>query len=292
MSAADPTRRGIYWLASYPKSGNTWFRVLLNNLQADRPTPVSINALDSGSISSSRAWLDAVLGYASADLTADEVDRLRPAVYRWGLRQPGIAFHKTHEAWTLTVDGEPLLSRDATLGAIYLLRNPLDVAVSAAAHWRCSLDQAIERMGAADAALSDTRTRLRPHVRQRLLSWSQHVRSWTDGSAPNVRVLRYEDLLADTEARFADAAAHLGLPADRDRIARAVQHSRFEELVRQEREQGFRERPPDTRRFFNAGRHGGWREQLSPGQVARLVDDHGELMQTFGYVDCKGVPCE
>lgn len=286
MSAPDAAPRGIHWLASYPKSGNTWFRVLLDNLRADGPEPVSINALASGAISSSRAWLDAVLGYASADLSADEIDRLRPALYRWTLRRPGVSCIKTHEAWTLTADGEPLLGSEVTLGAVYLLRNPLDVAVSAAEHWRCSLDAAIERMGAPDAALAGSRTRLRPHVRQRLLSWSQHVRSWTDGAVPNVLVLRYEDLLADTEAQFARAAAHLGLATDAARIARAVQHSRFEELARQERAQGFRERPPETRRFFGRGRAGGWRDALSPAQVARLVGDHGELMRRFGYADC------
>lgn len=292
MSAPETAPRGIYWLASYPKSGNTWFRALINNLLADGPAPVSINALDHGSISSARSWLDGLLGYASANLSADEIDRLRPALYRWSLRRPGIVHHKTHEAWTRTVDGEPLLCREATLGAVYLLRNPLDVAVSAAAHWRCSVDAAIERMGAHDAALSNTRTSLRPHVRQRLLSWSQHVRSWTDTPDLNCLVLRYEDLLADTAAQFGRAAAHLGLPSDPARIGRAVQHSRFEELARQEREQGFSERPPDAQRFFRAGRRGGWREQLTPAQVARVVDEHGALMQRHGYVDCSGMPCD
>lgn len=283
MSAAGEPPRGIHWLASYPKSGNTWFRVLLDNLRADGPEPARINALGDHAASSSRAWLDEVLGYASADLSADEIDRLRPAIYRWTLRQPGVATIKTHEAWTLTAGGEPLLGREATLGAVYLVRNPLDVAVSAAAHWGCSLDAAIERMGASDAALSDARRSLRPQVRQRLLSWSQHVRSWTGGAVPNVLLLRYEDLLADTATHFARAAVHLGLPADPARIARAVRHSRFEELARQEREQGFRERPPEAGRFFRSGRAGGGREQLSAAQVGRLLDDHGELMKALGY---------
>lgn len=283
MNAAGEPPRGIYWLASYPKSGNTWFRVLLDNLRGGGPVPARINALSGNAISTSRAWLDEMLGYASADLSADEIDRLRPTLYRWTLRAPGVAIVKTHEAWTLTADGEPLLGREATLGAVYLVRHPFDVAVSAAAHWRCSFDAAIERMGSTEAALSDSRRSLRPHIRQRLLSWSQHVRSWTDGAAPNVLLLRYEDLLADTEHHFARAAIHLGLDADPVQVARAVQHSRFEELARQEREQGFRERPPDVQRFFRSGRAGGWREALSTAQVDRLLNDHGELMKALGY---------
>ncbi len=79
---------GIYWLASYPKSGNTWLRSFLSNLQQDGDAPADINELATGTIASARDWLDEALGFDSADLSADEIDRLRPAVYRWSLRAP------------------------------------------------------------------------------------------------------------------------------------------------------------------------------------------------------------
>ena len=53
---------GIYWLASYPKSGNTWFRAFLCNLQEDGEEPADINDLATGGIASARGWLDEVLG--------------------------------------------------------------------------------------------------------------------------------------------------------------------------------------------------------------------------------------
>ena len=60
------------WLASYPKSGNTWLRAvytaLLNGSEPD------INSLDAGDLGASRAVFDAALGLRSADLTPDEVD--------------------------------------------------------------------------------------------------------------------------------------------------------------------------------------------------------------------------
>ena len=71
---------GIYWLASYPKSGNTWFRTFLRNLIEDGDQPADINDLSTGSIASSRGWLDEVLGFDTAELDPDEVDRLRPEV--------------------------------------------------------------------------------------------------------------------------------------------------------------------------------------------------------------------
>ena len=62
---------GILWLASYPKSGNTWFRTFLTNFMADRERPVSINELDSGQIASAREPFDEALGYESGELSQE-----------------------------------------------------------------------------------------------------------------------------------------------------------------------------------------------------------------------------
>src|SRR5207244_8908627 len=98
---------GIYWLASYPKSGNTWFRTFLYNLQEDGDDPADINDIRTGAIASGRGWIDEVLGFDSADLTQDEIERLRPAVYRWSGSDDEIGYHKIHDAYTLLPDGEP-----------------------------------------------------------------------------------------------------------------------------------------------------------------------------------------
>ncbi|MDM4769031.1 sulfotransferase domain-containing protein [Solimonas sp. SE-A11] len=281
---------GIYWLASYPKSGNTWFRTFLRNLKADGETPVDINELSTGSIASARGWLDEVLGFDTAELTPDEVERLRPVVYRWSLREPEIGYHKIHDAYTLTPAGEPLVSREATLGALYIVRNPLDVAPSAANHWHCSIDQAIEQMGQPDMALCRSRKSLPPQVRQRLLSWSGHVESWADASGLNLHVIRYEDMLDRAQETFSGAARFLGLPDDPARVAKAIRFSAFGELARQESEKGFRERPRHTERFFRQGRAGGWRDRLTQEQVQRLVKDHSAVMYRYGYLDAAGEP--
>ena len=65
--------RNIIWLASYPKSGNTWFRVFLTNLLSDSDTPANINDLTETSISSSRKLFDDYTGLSSADLTFEEI---------------------------------------------------------------------------------------------------------------------------------------------------------------------------------------------------------------------------
>ena len=286
------SKSGIYWLASYPKSGNTWFRTFLRNLQEDGDTPVDINDLSTGNIASSREWLDEVLGFDTAELDPDEVDRLRPEVYRWSLKDDGIGYHKIHDAYTFTREGDPLVSREATLGALYILRNPLDVAPSYANHNRSSIDDAITRMGDSDHALCKSRKSLPNQVRQRLLNWSNHVLSWVDVPDLKCHVIRYEDMLHNPIPTFTEAVRFLRLPDDPVRIEKAIRFSDFRELARQEEEKGFRERPPTTERFFRQGKSGDWRDKLTRDQAARVILHHGPVMRRFGYLDAHGQPVD
>ncbi|WP_295393488.1 sulfotransferase domain-containing protein [uncultured Thiodictyon sp.] len=282
---------GIYWLASYPKSGNTWFRAFLTNLRVDGEQPAPIDELSGAGMIGARGWLDERLGFDTADLSPAEAERLRPAVYRWvGREDATIGYHKIHDAYTLTVDGEPLVSREATLGALYILRNPLDVACSFASFFSCSIDAAIDRLADPALALHHRRSAGGAHVRQRLLSWSAHVRSWVDAPGLNLALIRYEDMLADPLSTFTRAARFLHLPHDQVRVQKAIDFSRFGELSRQEAARGFRERPHFAPRFFRQGRSGGWRAQLRAAQVLRIIADHGALMRRFGYLDAAGEP--
>jgi hypothetical protein len=281
---------GIYWLASYPKSGNTWFRSFLRNLIEDCDQPADINDLSTDNIASSRGWLDEVLGFDTAELAHDEVDSLRPEVYRWSLKDDDIGYHKIHDAYTLTRDGEPLVSREATRGALYILRNPLDVAPSYANHNHSTIDDAIRRMGESRYALCKSRKGLPNQVRQKLLTWSEHVLSWVDAPGLNCHVIRYEDMLRDPIATFTAAARFLQLPDAPPRVEKAIRFSDFRELARQEEEKGFGERPPKAERFFRQGKSGDWRDKLNPQQVERIIADQGDVMRRFGYLDADGHP--
>ena len=281
---------GIYWLASYPKSGNTWFRSFLYNLQQNGDVPADINELSTGSIASGRGWLDEVLGFDTAELHPDEVDRLRPAVYRWSLQDKETGYHKIHDAYTTTPDGEPLVSREGTLGALYIIRNPLDVAPSLASHNHSTLDVAIQAMGDPRHAISRSTKALPDQVRQKQLTWSEHVLSWADAPGLKRWVIRYEDMLAEPTRTFTQAAEFLQLPTEPERIDKAIRFSDFKVLSQQETDKGFKERPVKAERFFRQGQSGGWRDQLSPDQVQRIVADHADVMQRFGYLDDMGQP--
>ncbi|WP_370235745.1 sulfotransferase domain-containing protein [Brevundimonas sp.] len=282
----------LFWLASYPKSGNTWFRAFVRNLNSESGTPASINDLSSGGIASSRAWMDDVLGFDTSELDREETARLRPAVYGFASEHTrAFNYHKIHDACHRVDGGQWLVNADATAGALYLIRNPLDVAISYAHHEACSIDAAIAKMADPEHRMApDNGDRLKPQVEQRLLTWSGHVRSWVDNPDIPIHVIRYEDMKTDSHRVFTAAAGFLKLPVELERIDHALSQSAFEKLRAQEDETPFRERNPRSANFFRKGVAGDWQTTLSGAQIDRVVQAHGDVMKRFGYLDAAGSP--
>jgi hypothetical protein len=276
---------GIVWLASFPKSGNTWFRIFLANLAASDSGPADINDLDErGGIASNRHEFEAATLLDSALVSHDDIDRLRPAVHvRAAANRKDQRWIKVHDAYTLNADGEPLLGRRAATAAIYLVRDPRDVAVSFAHHTNTTIDAAIELMNAPDSALCRGRKGPAPQLRQKLLGWSGHAASWLDQADTPVHLVRYEDLRADPSRTFAAALQFARTPATAEEISRAIRHSDFGELQRQETEKGFAERMSRTAPFFRSGQVGGWRDALSDEQALRVEAVHAPMMRRLGY---------
>ena len=281
----DAPARSIVWLASYPRSGNTWLRALLTNYLEGSEHPASISALAGGPSTILREVFDEYLGVSSSDLTPEELLRHRPRLHELlAADLPRPSFVKVHDA-CLRVPGSALLfPPSATLGAIYLVRNPLDVAVSYAHFWNWPVARGVAELNRPEAALSSPRRGIHEMLPQRLSTWSGHAASWLDQRDLPVHAVRYEDLLADTAAVFGAVLRFAGLEPEPGRLARAVEHARFDRLRAQEERSGFHEKPRTARFFFRSGRAGAWREALAQEQVRTLVDAHGPLMERFGYL--------
>jgi aryl sulfotransferase len=283
----------IYWIVSYPKSGNTWVRVLLANHIAGTAEPISINKLaEYGQIGGfSRDLFDAFVGIKSSRLSPTVLHRLRPAVYRAMAAAETPLFVKLHDAWDCTDRDEPIVPKAATAGVIYIVRNALDVAVSASHHWGLSIDAAVHRLCDASLVLAGNPDRLGIALPQRIGSWSEHCQSWLDDSGLRSLVVRYEDLLTDSGAALKQIVMFCRLDDDPDRIARAAANSSFELLQQQERRTGFVEHSPHAPgRFFRRGAMDYWREVLPQHLARKLIDAHGEALKRFGYIDGAGYP--
>lgn len=273
---------GIVWLASYPKSGNTWLRSFLS-AYLNPDGRLSLDALGAP-ISSNRFLLDEFLGVNTADLTRAEVRELLPVAYSAWVETPGSArLVKTHDAFGYNAAGDAIFPMSVTRGVIHLVRDPRDVAVSLTHHAGISLEEVIGKLNNPDAWLSIGATERVNQVPQYVADWSTHTRSWLEGPLPRI-TLRYEDMLSAPIECFRKIIVFSGLDLDEERLKQSVGSTNFSTLKAEEAEKGFRERSSrSTAPFFRQGRAGEWREVLNQAQVDAIVGAHGPMMRQLGY---------
>ncbi len=280
----------IIWLASYPKSGNTWFRIFLTNLLEPEKAPASINKLHATPIASSRSMFDNATGLSAANLTFDEIDRIRPELYQYLSDNASTTlFHKIHDAYSLNPAGIPLVPAPATKGVIYFIRNPLDVIVSYAAHMNKTTKETIAAMQTRAHGFCKRDNKLHNQLRQQLYSWAQHVESWEQSGLP-MKIIRYEDMVEKPFETFREATGFAGINKDDKEIKKALTYSQIEKLQLQEEKEGFKEKSPRSKVFFRKGIPGNWREFLTPDDVESFISTNKAIMIKYGYLSADEQP--
>ncbi|HMP08672.1 MAG TPA: sulfotransferase domain-containing protein, partial [Lacipirellulaceae bacterium] len=275
----------IIWLASYPKSGNTWTRAFLHNfIGVDMPAEGDVYDINKMNVLSTSdngpMWFEEVLGKPVKECTHEEIARARPAVHKYiHDESSGFIFLKTHNALVVH-DGVPLHTPKYTAGGVYIVRNPLDVAISYSHHLDRTIDDTIEIMG----SIGFTSPTNDKAVFQIQGSWSENVYSWTKRPNAALHVMRYEDMIDQPFESFGELAEFLQLPVDPERLQKAIDKASFKNLQEMEREKGFRERPAHAEKFFRQGKAGQWKFELTLNQIKRIVHAHGEQMDRFGYL--------
>lgn len=275
--------KNIIWLASYPRSGNTWIRILLSNYLSGSDQPVSINDLVGSPIASSRSLIEEYMGYSSYDLRPEEYDVLRPEVYKaMAEKRGGVIFTKVHDAYRTLKNEKLLFPPECSKGIIYLIRHPFDVCRSLAAYsGHDNPRKAMENMCNSDHAVADSNTYVFNQTRQVLTDWSGHVCSWVDQQFIPVLVVRYEDMLNSSEATFKEVIRFLGLNYNEDRLKMAIDFSNKKRLMEQEEEVGFDAKPYEAESFFSGADKKKLR--LTENQKRRLYDQHQQVMDRFNY---------
>jgi len=275
----------LVWLASYPKSGNTWLRAFIVNLIARPESPATLDQITAFFQSEANPkFYQRFLTKPVSEASFEELIALRPKVQQdiMSSQAQGSIMLKSHNQLTV-FDGTPLHNLDATAAAIYVLRNPLDVVLSVADHFNLSIDQAID-------FISDPNTGTATDeqgVAGFLGSWSQHVESWTRANRPQFLTLRYEDMLDKPLPTFTKVAKLFGIQASRQELLQAVDFASFKRLLENENKNGFAEKSSHAKRFFRDGRKNQWIEKLTEEQIRRVVSAHREQMAKHNYLPPK-----
>lgn len=235
------------WIVSYPKSGNTWTRFLIANL---------------------------VAGGEGVDWS--NIERRVPDIYQGRDTQykdlPRPRYFKSHDAY-----------RPEYRRVVCIVRDPRDVAVSYF-HFVKKLRQIPVEATTDDFMGTFIAGRIDPYG-----SWGENVGSWLGArkGSKDFIVVRYEDLMEDTELQLRRIAEMLSLPADQAALRRAVENSRADRMREMEAKQRDQHKDLKTGRsdipFVRAAKTGQWQTALTPENARQIQAAWGPVMNELGY---------
>jgi hypothetical protein len=275
------TDRKILWLASYPKSGNTWVRMFLN-CYATR-FPLQMNTAYQFVVGDLKPEVYQMM----SPRPLDELTFTEQFMYHQGallnlikLTNTQNVCVKTHNAKAV-IEGTVVIPPRISGHSVYLIRDPRDVVLSMAAHFNTTLDQAIidlNNEGRAGLAAFN--------LHHMFMSWSNNVDSWTKNNkdVPTM-IFRYEDLLKTPVKAFTAIVEQLGfnVPDHEERLKFALEQTTFDNLQAMEKEEGFIEKRGGGA-FFRVGKAGQWKTKLTKSQLDAIEGPNKEVMKTYGYL--------
>ena len=266
----------IIWLASYPKSGNTWIRLFLKSYF----NSISKTFIDKG--------FPLENDYEKLNINYTNFNEI---VKNWEIMQNYInlkyqkVFLKTHNA-LCTINNHKFTNKDNTLGAIYLVRDPRDIVVSYAHHLGQTHDQVLN--GMLDSHNSELGIMKNKEYKRSLIGrWSDNYNSWKSFKDREVLIVRYEDLINNKENEFLRILKYLnkivGIKIDIEKLHKSIDETSFEKLAAKEKESGFDE-ATEHGNFFRKGIVGDWKNNLD-NIIVKTIENKFELeMKELKYI--------
>lgn len=257
----------VSWIASYPRSGNTWVRSLL--LAYRQGTSFDLNRMEAIPGEPSPAFYR-MLWPGIDPYEGEDWVHMRPLAlrYMYETRKFNPFVLKTHTA-NLRLYGASLIPSVYTNKAVYIYRDPREVLLSNSKYLGKTHEEMLELMLADFYKLTDDAK----GNWQFISSYRKHVKSWMNHNDFPVLGVRYSDLVKDPGGmlisilRFFDPDIEI----DFERAKFAVKATSLGRLKKQEEEDGFREKPPEVGQFFGTSKDS-WQEELDPDIADRLMD--------------------
>ena len=284
----DNSNKKIIWLASYPKSGNTWVRIFLHALHKGSDDIDDLESIEAtNGIASARGMMDEQLGIDSSELPDYDIQKLRPLIYKQLAKESDKdLIIKTHDA--AFHGGIMTFPKDATKKVILIVRNPFDMVASYANHMSCSIEHAVLSLCNGKSTLAKSKRKFGSQIQQYMGSWSDFYNSWKNTYREEVVVIKYEDLKQNGFQTFKKIVSAIGWEKTDEQIQKAIDAVDFNKLKKMETEKGFKERPDKTESFFRSGQLGGWKNEISKEQANYLLDRHFYTLLELKYIDNEG----
>ena len=279
----------IIWIASYPKSGNTWLRYFLGNYyfnNKDNFEPEIIKNIK-------KFYLDKELiksNFHNQDFIKNPYNVSKywiESQKKLEIKKGNVVFLKTHNA-LINIENNEFTNSDLTLAIIYIIRDPRDVVVSYSKYRHLDYDETIEHMIGSKVNVPFVRDLEDASNIEITGSWAFHYNSWKDGISVIPRIIiKYEDLLINSEKIFTNLIKFLSnamkLKVNYDKIKISNNLSTFKNLKNFETKNKFFENN-SSENFFRIGKSGNWKKELNKDQIKKIEDNFKIEMINLGYL--------
>ena len=285
----------IIWLASYPKSGNTFLRSLLTSYlltedgKFDEKKLKEINQFPNLSLFKNLGIdtsddLQIVKNYIKAQEKINSLDAKK------------IRFIKTHSSLN-DINGYKFTDLKNTLGVIYVVRDPRSVVRSYANHNQLSLEDATDRLLEFGATIGGIKgsdfgsNQIVTHMG----SWSSNYNTWKEFKKINSYLLvKYEDLVSDTRNTFLEILNFIyklgksKLEINNKKLKNTIETTTFESMQKLEKQKGFTESVIDDNgkniQFFKYGYKKNEKNVL-PQELKKIIETELKVeMNELGYL--------
>ena len=287
----------IFWISSYPKSGNTLVRSIISALFFSKNGKFQLDQLKHTGQFERRDRLNLIKKINEEEFF--NLDQLKILSKYWLTLQnkenmkieKGFGFIKSHSSY-VSMFNNWFTNLNNTAGYIYVIRDPRDVAISWSKHANLSYDDSISFMLNFNSCIewAQTNSELPDNLKPKtfLSSWDEHVLSWTKNNldVPKL-ILKYEDLVYKKEevvkiiVKFFEKNFKIKFNSNDEKIANIVESTSFEKLKSYENKYGFAE--AYTGAFFRKGEKNQWKNELNLQQIARLENKFRDFINKFGY---------
>ena len=287
----------IFWIASFPKSGNTLIRSLLASLFFTDDGILDLKLLSNIPYLEDTSNLEFIKKINGGDyknlhypnILSNYWEKMQ-SKQNLNLKEDFI-FIKTHHA-LLKISNNSFTTKENTRGVIYVVRDPRDVVISMTNHYNISVEKSIDTLFNENLCLSwqdtDNLYENRKKPLSLISSWDKHFLSWNKYvfDCPKL-LIKFEDLVYDkrnTIKKIIDFFIknyNFNFSNLDKKIENMINYSDFNHLKKTEQKIGFDEAVNDN--FFNKGTKDQWLDKLSDEQIFRIEKAYYNLLKQLNY---------